>query len=85
VQQKTFVRDWPTLREFKEQVIAHLEEINPSLAPSQAYYCELLERVCASEFEVWRAQPIEKARHDVTDGDIRQHLADLEEVGIYDI
>jgi hypothetical protein len=85
LQQKTSVRDWPTLREFKVQVISHLEEITPSLVPSQAYYCELLERVCASEFEVRRAQPIEEARYNVTDGDIRQHSANLEQIGISDI
>jgi hypothetical protein len=66
-------------------VITHLEEINPSLVPSQTHYCELLERVCASEFEVRRAQPIEEARHNVTDGDMRQHFANLEELGISDI
>jgi hypothetical protein len=41
--------------------------------------------VFTSEFEVRRAQPIEEARHNVTDGDIRQHCANLEKIGISDI
>jgi hypothetical protein len=67
---------------FKEQAIARRDAIDPSIILSQGYSSKLLERVCASEFEVDRAQPIEEARCNVTDGDIRENFANLEGIEI---
>jgi hypothetical protein len=58
-------RDWPTVREFREQVVAHLEEAGSDAAPSQSSYMRILERLLSDDFQVRRAQALEESRFDL--------------------
>jgi hypothetical protein len=77
-----YPRDWPTLREVKEQIVAELERTGVEAAPSRSYYTRCLARLLGTDFVVRVAQPLEEDRFNVEIEDIVQHFANLEELEI---
>jgi hypothetical protein len=82
LKRRVTIRDWPTLREVKEQIVAELEQIGVEAAPSKSCYTRCLARLLRSDFVVRVAQPLEEDRFNVKIEDIVQHFANLEELEI---
>jgi hypothetical protein len=85
MQTQCLAHDWPALRDFKEQVIAHFEEADSTTIPSQSYYTRLLDRLMSSEFQVRKAQPLEEARFDVRPEIIQSHFKNLADLDLTSI
>jgi hypothetical protein len=75
-------RDWPTLRELKEQIVAELERTGVEAVPSKSCYTRCLAQLVGSDFVARVAQPLEEDRFNVKIEDIVQHFANLEEFEI---
>jgi transposase len=85
IAEKTAVRDWPSIRDLKEQIVAELEKINADIVPSQSYYAKVLPRLLRDDFHVRNAQPLKEARYDVSPEIIRLHFEKLSQTDICNI
>jgi hypothetical protein len=80
LQRQATSRDWPTLSEVKEQIVAELEGTGVNATPSTAYYTRCLERLLGNDFVIRLAQPLEEDRYNIKIADIEQHFANLDEL-----
>jgi hypothetical protein len=85
IRAKTAVRDWPILRDVKEQIVAELEKIDPNIVPSQSYYAKVIKRLLTDEFTIKNAQPLEEARCTISEEIIQLHFEKLREIAIGEI
>jgi hypothetical protein len=66
----------------KEQITAHLEQIDSHLVPSTSYTQAMIPHLLGTEFNVRRAKPLEKDRFEVRQEDFHEHFRNLNELGI---
>jgi hypothetical protein len=85
LQRRAQSRNWPTLREAKEQIVAELERTGNDATPSKSYSTHCLERILGDKCIIRPAQPIAEDRYNVKMADIRQHFANFGELEISDI
>jgi hypothetical protein len=79
---QTSAQHWPTTRELKEQITAHLEQVDSHSMPSTSYYHAIIPHLLGTEFNVRRAQPLEEDRFEVREENIHEHFRNLNELGI---
>jgi hypothetical protein len=82
LKRRVTTRDWPTLREVKEQIVAELGRTGVEAAPSKSYYTRCQAQLLGIDFVVRVAQALEEDRFNVKIEDIVQHFANLEKLEI---
>jgi hypothetical protein len=85
LQRRAQSRNWPTLREVKEQIVAELERTGNHATPSKSYYTRCLEGMFGEEFVIRLAQPLGEDCYNVKISDIHRHFANLGEMEISQI
>jgi hypothetical protein len=82
LEHRSVTRDWWTVRDFKEQIVAELERTGMDETPSKSYYTRCIERLLEENFVSRLAQPSEENHYNVRMGDIERYFSNLGEMEI---